>query len=935
MRDGVDAARSVPADAGDRAAPTPDGAPSGALARVRALLSERLLEAGLGPEGARTVLTLGFLAATSAIALVVLAESIAWGIVGVAQGDDVRRPVAWGAAAAIVRALAGWASGVVADCAAIGAKTYWRTSLATRLTRPLPASGAGTGEAATLAGPGLDALDEYFTRVVPAAVQAAVVPVVLGLRILMDDWVSAIVVALTIPLVPFFMILIGKHTRDRVDEVTDELARLADHLVELARGLPVLVGLGRADEQAAALDGIQRRLRRRTNATLRQAFLSALALELIATISVAVVAVFLGVRLVNGTVELQPAIAALVLAPECYAAIRAVGTAFHQAQDGTSALRRVRDVLDAPDAPAGFVRTESSDAAVPVRVRELTVRRPGRSVDAVHGASVDARRGEIVAITGPSGAGKSTVLAAIAELLGPDALVHGTIAAPAADELAYAPQDPTPFTSTPRAEFELAAGRSGAGDAERAFAAAVMLDTLDLTGAADRDAAELSPGELRRVAVGRALLRVDAGAHVLLLDEPTAHLDPVRAELVRRAIARRRGDVATVLVTHEPETLALADRRVAIEAAAAVPHGTHDVSLDEPLPAGPRTVLGVAARTPTVLEDATRTVTGPATPHFGPAESAALDTAVVDVEGETFASASDAEERDLAATAASSAVGSPATPTDGPSIDTTFDGRAANDAPTGPRASAFRALGLVLAPAAFRWTGAGVLGAIALAMSLGLAAVSGWLIVRASEQPAIMYLLVAIVGVRFFGIGRAVIRYVERLASHDAVLRSVDVLRIRLWRALARRGSAERSLLEPGRAVGLLVTRLGQVRDQAPRVVVPFAAGVLAIGAVVVAIALVTPPIAAPLCVALVATLVLAVVVAIVADRAASSARAARQPLLTARAAALAAAGPVLRANGVSVRAIDDVVCVDADLASAQRRAAWAAGAAGAVAVGG
>ena len=278
--------------------------------------------------------------------------------------------------------------------------------------------GRGTGEAATLAGPGLDALDEYFTRVVPAAVQAAVVPVVLGLRILMDDWVSAIVVALTIPLVPFFMILIGKHTRDRVDEVTDELARLADHLVELARGLPVLVGLGRADEQAAALDGIQRRLRRRTNATLRQAFLSALALELIATISVAVVAVFLGVRLVNGTVELQPAIAALVLAPECYAAIRAVGTAFHQAQDGTSALRRVRDVLDAPDAPAGFVRTESSDAAVPVRVRELTVRRPGRSVDAVHGASVDARRGEIVAITGPSGAGKSTVLAAIAELLG-------------------------------------------------------------------------------------------------------------------------------------------------------------------------------------------------------------------------------------------------------------------------------------------------------------------------------------------------------------------------------------------------------------------------------------------------------------------------------------------------------------------------------------
>lgn len=503
----------------------------GALARVRERLVDRLLDAGLGPGGARTVLVLGVLAAIRAIALVGLAESIAAGVVGVATGADVRTVAAWGAVCAIVRGLGAWASGVVAERAAIAAKSSWRASLADRLLRPAPASGAGAGEVATLASTGLDALDEYFTRVVPAAVQAAVVPVVLGVRILAGDWVSAVVVALTLPLVPFFMVLIGAHTRQRVDEATGALTRLADHLVELARGLPVLVGLARAEEQAAALDGIQRDLRRRTQATLRQAFLSALALELIATISVAIVAVFLGVRLVGGDMSLQVAIAVLVLAPECYAALREVGTAFHQAQDGTSALRRVRAVLDAPDGsivvrgaaadspasdasrlPSGRPsRPEASEAMddpsaagewvgdpsgtrpALVVVDGLTVQRPGRSAAAVRDASLEVRRGEIVAITGPSGAGKSTVLTAVADAIGPDAVVSGEVRAPRADALAAAPQEPAPFAPNARAEFVLAAGCDGAGDDERALAASAMLAALALEDAADRPTAELTP----------------------------------------------------------------------------------------------------------------------------------------------------------------------------------------------------------------------------------------------------------------------------------------------------------------------------------------------------------------------------------------------------------------------------------------------------------
>src|SRR5690606_23621815 len=153
-------------------------------------------------------------------------------------------------------------------------------------------------------------------------------------------WLSALIIVITVPLVPLFMILIGRHTQQRTDAALSALTRLADHLTELARGLPVLVGLGRVDEQTRALDGIQRRYRQRTEETLRWAFLSALALELIATISVAVVAVFLGLRLLNGTMALEPALIALILAPECFTALRDVDTAFHASQDGLSALER-------------------------------------------------------------------------------------------------------------------------------------------------------------------------------------------------------------------------------------------------------------------------------------------------------------------------------------------------------------------------------------------------------------------------------------------------------------------------------------------------------------------------------------------------------------------------------------------------------------------
>src|SRR5690606_35754105 len=335
---------------------------------------------------------------------------------------------------------------------------------------------------------------------------------------------------------------------------------------------------------------------------------------------------------------------------------------------------------------------------------------------------------------GPSGSGKSTLLAALAGVLPDDAHVDGRIDGIDADSIAWAPQTPRAFAATPREELALYGAATDA------------LDELGLARLADAAVAELSPGEQRRLAVARALARVDAGARLLVLDEPTAHLDAASAERVREAIRRRADSAVVVLATHEPETLALATQRI---------------------PAG-----------------------GERTPRAG-------------TQGPL--SRSDA-----------------ALPADA----------AVDAAPKAPDAVDDRPLTLrsLLRPHGRAWAGSVALSALATGLGLALTAVSGWLIVRASVEEYIMYLLVAIVGVRAFGIGRSVGRYAERLVTHSAAFHAVDALRLRLWRAIAARGAGSRRLLGGGAPLDYLVTLVNDLRDQLPRVLPPIGAGVLMIG---------------------------------------------------------------------------------------------------------
>jgi len=771
-----------------------------------------------GPGGLRSLWPVALASVTGAVGIVLVAESIARQIAALASGDD---PAPWlllGAVGVLLRALAVWAQAVVARRAAIRAKSQLRRDLVRRIAAGDPSGGS----TAVLATEGLDALDDYFGVAVPAMISAAVVPLVAGLRILGADIVSTVILAITIPLVPVFMVLIGMHTRDRVDRATDALARLADHLVELARGLPVLVGLGRLEEQLAALDGIQTDYRRRTMLTLRTAFLSALALELIATISVAVIAVFLGIRLMNGDVTLEVALLVLLLAPECFTALRDVGAAFHSSQDGLTALARVKELL-------ADGRTAAAPAAGEPALAGVGVRYPGRE-PVLTSLTLRPVTGRITALTGPSGCGKSTALAALVGALPADAELAGRVTGDPA-RTAYAAQTPR-FAGDTLAD-ELALVGLALDDA-RALAAELALVPL-----LDAPLAELSPGERRRAGLARAFARIDAGADLLVLDEPTAHLDEANAARVRDAIRARAGRVATVLVSHEPATLALADDIVVL-------------------------VPGDATST------ASLTATGAESPLPG------------------------TEKR--------------------------------RSAPAPAAVHPWRALREILGFAPWRWVGAAAMAALAIGLGLALTAVSGWLIVRAAEMPAIMYLLVAIVGVRFFGLGRPVARYAERLFAHDAVFRATDALRLRLWRRLAAQGPAMRGLLGGGAALDVLVTEPAELREQLPRIIPPAAAGIVAVLGVGITTSILAPELAGVVWIVLVLVLLVATTVSLAAVRHASRVRVDARSELVRRIAALGEAADELRAGGIASAAVERIDASGDELSHAERRTALAAG---------
>ena len=720
------------------------------------------------------------------------------------------------------RAGADYALSISAQRAAVGAKASIRQKLVHRV---LATGGAdtpeGTGATAVLLARGLNALDDYYTKTLTAFVSVAVVPVLLWFIVLSLDITSALVLTCTLPLIPIFMVLIGKTTREDTAAAQAELHRLSDHILELIRGLPVLIGLGRERAQTRALRKLGEQYRERTMQTLRSAFMSSLALELITTISVALIAVLIGVRLVQGTLGLDTAILVLLLAPECYQPLRDVGAAYHQSEDGIAALRSVRTVLDTP-VPEASVSVSCEKTSVDLKnlaIENLSVTYPGRTqiLDSVNlniprtskrPSAAGKQRGALVGILGASGCGKSTILGVLSGSVR-DGLVPTGASEPikvtgriiGAGNTLSIPQNPV--FAAPTVLHEMALYAFSADNSEEEYAAKLLtgetqirpsdrerlenyLWKLGLENLSELSPESLSAGQARRLACARILARIDAlhraADHhqnlqiTVLVDEPTAHLDAHAAHLVIQSLdALAERGVTVLIVTHETELTEYCDSVV---------------------------------RASAVVEGA----------HAEPSHEQVYRWSIVQNEAPKIIPTADQQKQD--------------------SADTFAEHRPTlHNAPEKMvRENTEHAVGVVKTLKTLRsLTGLGILqglppvilAALTSLAAISLTALSGWLIVRAAEGPAMMFLMVAIVGVRFFGLGRACARYAERLLTHAKVLTAANTLRVRAWTGAYLNIGSVRALLRGDALLERLIGGIDELRDSIPRVLIPPAAHIL------------------------------------------------------------------------------------------------------------
>lgn len=539
-----------------------------AATRRRGPLDPRLLRRGRA--------TLGYLiagvAVGSATAVLTLVQASA---LARALGDifathtlSVLQQVFWLLVAVFAgKAVLAWLNQWLAHRAAAAVKSRLRRDvLAARLADPVD-PGSSTASLVTLLTQGLDALDGYYSKYLPQLLLAVTVPLIIGIAILTADFASAIVVALTLPLIPIFMALVGWTTEARTRKRWLVQTRLAGHFADLVAGLPTLQVFGRARAQAEGLRRSEDAHRGETMGTLRISFLSALVLELLSTLSVAIVAVGIGFRVVFDQVDLTTAFFVLILAPEVYLPVRQVGVHYHDAADGMAAAESAFAIIES--APTTPPRTASAPVpnAPRLSVDALSHTYPGAQAPALAPVGFDLHPGELMVVTGPSGCGKTTLLNALMGFIAPTAgrvLVDGAAldAASRRERIAWVGQTPGMISGTIADNVRL-----GDPDADDAAVRQALRQagggSLDPARGVGDDGEGLSAGERRRVAVARALLWVASGrADLLVLDEPTAGLD----EGTETALLDALDGVTTLAVSHRPAVIARADRVLTLPA---------------------------------------------------------------------------------------------------------------------------------------------------------------------------------------------------------------------------------------------------------------------------------------------------------------------------------------------------------------------------------
>ncbi|TLU85709.1 MAG: thiol reductant ABC exporter subunit CydD [Chlorobium sp.] len=491
----------------------------------------------------------------------------------------------------ILRMLFSWVSHVKANSGSgiIREKLFSRFTSRVADLGPLYSRSVQSGRLSNTMLKGIEALDAYYSSYIPQIFFALFTPVLIVCAIFTDDWISGIILLLSAPLIPFFMIVIGKRASAVTEKQWKTMSRMSGHFLDMLQGLPTLKLFAQSRRQRKSIEETGENFRKATMKVLKIAFLSSLTLELVGTIGTAVIAVSIGMRMMAGQLSFRQALFVLVLTPDFYLPLRQLGTKFHAGMEGVSASREIFDVLDhgaSLSAAAKDCIEESAAAGQSIVFSGISYTYPAGSHPAIDAVSLTLPAGKTTALVGPSGAGKSTLINLLLRFLEPS---NGsiTISGKAVDRIAleawhrqisWVPQHPYLFNATLRENIMIARRDASATELESALektGLAGFISSLPdgLETVIGEQGARLSGGEAQRVALARAFLK---NAPILVLDEPTSHTDPELEAGLRCSMQSLMNGRTTVIIAHRLETIRDADQILVVSGGKITQSGTHD-----------------------------------------------------------------------------------------------------------------------------------------------------------------------------------------------------------------------------------------------------------------------------------------------------------------------------------------------------------------------